>query len=110
MFAPRRAYSCSAHRFDGQGHETAPNASTVSATIREFYMPRFLLAALFSGATCLGLITTAQATTKLSATTAAPARAPAVLSVDAHCGPHHHWVPRYRHHDHWYGGYCARNH
>jgi UDP-N-acetyl-D-mannosaminuronic acid transferase (WecB/TagA/CpsF family) len=70
-------------------------------------MSRFLLAALVSGATCIGLVTTAHATAKLAATIATPA--PAVVTVANHCGRGHHWVPRYRHNGHWVGDYCARN-
>jgi hypothetical protein len=70
---------------------------------------RFLLTVLFSGAISIGVITSANATTKLVTTAVAPALTAPVLTVADHCGRHRHWVPRYRRHGHWYGGYCARN-
>jgi hypothetical protein len=32
-----------------------------------------------------------------------------IIEVDRRCGFHRHYVPRYRHHGHWAGGYCARD-
>jgi hypothetical protein len=32
-----------------------------------------------------------------------------IIEVDRRCGFHRHYVPRYRHHGHWVGGYCARD-
>jgi hypothetical protein len=73
-------------------------------------MSRFLLAALFAGATFAGLATSANAASELGVAVAAPAPAAHVLTVAEHCGPGRHYVRRYEHHGHWMGGYCTRHH